>query len=45
VTERITPTETARGGMQDRGHLHMQTNEVPNVLVHYRRSAAARPTR
>jgi len=38
------PTEIVRDGMRDRGHLYMQTNQALNFLVHYQRSAAARPT-
>jgi Lactonase, 7-bladed beta-propeller len=32
-------TQTAHDGMRNGGHLYMQTNEVRNCVVHYRRSA------
>lgn len=33
-----TPMEAPDGGMREGGHLYVQTNEVRNVVTHYRRS-------
>jgi hypothetical protein len=38
-TERMMPSQAVHGGMRNGGHLYMQTNEVWNFVVHYRRSA------
>ena len=38
-TEPMMPAQTVHSEMRGGGHLYMQTNEVRNFVVHYRRTA------
>lgn len=38
-TERMMPAQTVHSEMRGGGHLYMQTNEVRNFVVRYRRTA------